>query len=313
MGRNDVPAITGFATETGGNLASIKTDADTIAKLATQQGTLVDSAKTYTFAASEALNTGKDIYFAGTAGYPEKHKISISNESIENDLTVTIKNWVVSEGEYSTLTQLNIPAQIARTNPTQIQIDDGTGSFSTAATNLTNFTNVTVNDVTVPGHVRANEALYIGSLTPFNKVYFNLGTASTDVCTLVYEYYNGSQWVALTNVTDNTVAFTATAGVYSLKFKAPSDWAKVVVNAGTSSYFIRVRCSAFTSAGTQGLITQGIMTLTANSDRFTRIIRGLVETDFKVIVQNATAGVAASQSIGGAGAFSGSIAVMRMI
>ena len=178
---------------------------------------------------------------------------------------------------------------------------------------LNSFTNVTVNDVTVPGHVRANEALYIGSLTPFNKVYFNLGTASTDVCTLVYEYYNGSQWVALTNVTDNTVAFTATAGVYSLKFKAPSDWAKVVVNAGTSSYFIRVRCSAFTSAGTQGLITQGIMTLTANSDRFTRIIRGLVETDFKVIVQNATAGVAASQSIGGAGAFSGSIAVMRMI
>lgn len=275
-----------------------------------QVSTIVDEQKTIAFANSDPINTGKDVFFTGAEGYPEKHKISILNESTETSLTVSIKNYIESLEEYSLLTQLAIPAQPARTNPTKVfYYDDSGTSFSDVTTA---FTNATANDVAVPGHAAAEvgDMLYICSqYEPFNKVYFNIGTAKTDISTLIPEYWNGSAWVALT-ATDGTVGFTL-AGIYSFIFKAPSNWASTTVNS-QAGYFIRFRCTAFTSADVAGAITQGNITLTSNDNRQTRIIRGLNEEDFKVIVQNDTA-IAAAQTIVGAGAHTPKIAVMRMI
>lgn len=131
--------------------------------------------------------------------------------------------------------------------PSSIQADDG-GVF----TNETiDGTNATINDVSIPV-TGLNDAFYIGYSKPFNIAKMKYSTAGVYSATVIWEYYNGSTWAALTCL-DETKGFTKAAGTrYLIIPNKPSDWAAVAVN-GVSAYYVRMRISAFTSATTQPL------------------------------------------------------------
>jgi hypothetical protein len=112
--------------------------------------------------------------------------------------------------------------------------------------------------VLVPASPAINDAAYFGYSFRFTEVEVEVGTAGTGN-TVVWEYYNGSAWTALSGVTDSTNSFT-TAGLKSVVWTLPWDWAKTNINAAGSMYWVRARVTvagSTTATGTQAWIGTG--------------------------------------------------------
>ena len=111
--------------------------------------------------------------------------------------------------------------------------------ITTAAANATN------NDTNLfPATSATGDYFAVGMDRPFAAVIFDQanGTAGTNQPTLVWEYWNGSSWAALTIITDETVGFSTTADGLTLSFQRPTDWATTSLNSVTK-YYIRARIS----------------------------------------------------------------------
>ena len=129
--------------------------------------------------------------------------------------------------------------------------DDG-GAFTdlTVAAN-----NAAAGDVgLLPVAALANDAFYFGegfaTSGTFNSLKITISQAGTN--TVVWEYYNGAAWVALT-VTDATQGFTSPAGSYYVQWTIPADMGHVAVN-GQDRYWVRARCTV--GAGVQPVASQ---------------------------------------------------------
>lgn len=106
-----------------------------------------------------------------------------------------------------------------------------------------------------PATEAAGDYCAFGYTAKFSKLRFDnlAATAGIDSGTLVtiWEYWDGTTWAPLTNVTDgtstggNTKAFTATAGNDKfVNFLEPLDWATTTISdAATPLYYVRVRIS----------------------------------------------------------------------
>ena len=132
------------------------------------------------------------------------------------------------------------------------QADDGGVQTDEAA----EANSAAANDMTLlPAVPVVNDAYYFGANGPFNQLTVNIGTQGDGTWTIVWEYYNGSAWVALAGVTDGTLAFEAAVGNRDVDFTRPADWARVAVN-GVTAFWIRARVSVFNAVVTQPLGTQ---------------------------------------------------------
>ena len=141
-------------------------------------------------------------------------------------------------------------------DPDSVLYYDSSGSSFSNKT--TAFKDASVNDVAVPGHAagEVGDYLAIGNSETFELISFVIGTSRTDTSTLVWEYWDGDGWVTLT-ATDNTTAFTVAPGTATVTWTAPADWTKEELSTTDPYYWVRVRCSAFSSAGVAGAITSG--------------------------------------------------------
>ena len=120
--------------------------------------------------------------------------------------------------------------------------DGGSQTDQTTAAN-----NDTTNDMTLlPSTPAVNDAYYLGSLEIQSRIYINISTAGSGTWTIVWEYWDGSAWTALSNVTDGTTGFTV-SGINSINFTVPSNWATKTVASIASVYWIRGRVSVYTS------------------------------------------------------------------
>lgn len=158
------------------------------------------------------------------------------------------EDTVVTEGTGDTLTA------------SKVWYYDASGNVHSNET--TDFNSATANDVNVPGHAEAevDDFIAIGYTDPFTSITIDVGTVKTDVSTLVFEYWDGSDWTSLA-VTDGTTGFTV-SGSHAITWTEPTDWVSKKLSTDTEAYYyVRVRCSAFTSAGTQGMISQGTLGL----------------------------------------------------
>ena len=141
-------------------------------------------------------------------------------------------------------------------NLTHVFSDDG-GAFSG---NLISAASATALWPAVPV---ANDALYFGSTDiAFKHAMLTLVQAGNQNWDLALEYYNGADWnTALTLGTNYTLFrgdgaeitslddLFAYAGILSINFFPPANWATVAVNAVTA-YWLRIRVTAFTSGAT---------------------------------------------------------------
>jgi len=84
----------------------------------------------------------------------------------------------------------------------------------------------------------------IGSLEPFSRILLDStgGTAGTDGV-VVWEYWNGETWFALSDVVDDTVGFTAAlSAAQEVSWTVPIDWAPLELNvSGGLLYYVRAR------------------------------------------------------------------------
>lgn len=73
---------------------------------------------------------------------------------------------------------------------------------------------------------------------PFSSLIFDILTPATDITTMVWEYWNGSAWTALT-VQDNTDSFS-TLGIESVHWMPPSNQDTTTVD-GIEAWWVRLR------------------------------------------------------------------------
>jgi len=112
---------------------------------------------------------------------------------------------------------------------------------------------LTTDDMTLaPAVPEADDAYYFGATKQFHEMAIELSiSASTSTWTLAMEYWDGTDWVAVTSLTDNSSQFENAAGIYHLYWTAPVGWKTTTVNDQGPFYYVRYRVSAFTSISAQ--------------------------------------------------------------
>jgi hypothetical protein len=111
-----------------------------------------------------------------------------------------------------------------------------------------------LNDVPLlPSGPVVDDAVFWGCDNPCRIVTFDIDTAGVNDLTLVWEYWDGDSYEALTGVTDDTSDFTG-LGRETVSWDMPSDWATTTVT-GTAvdSFWGRARVSEVVSETTQPL------------------------------------------------------------
>lgn len=149
--------------------------------------------------------------------------------------------------------------QVAAAGPTFV--DQTTGFNDPTAANWTVF----------PVGELVTDYAAIGSAVPFGRVtMFNTGGTQGVGGVVVWEYWNGAAWTALTGVVDGTTGFTAavSANPQILTFTIPSDWATTTLNVVTA-YYIRARITTIYTTNpiySQGFVGGVDWTLIARPD-----------------------------------------------
>lgn len=91
------------------------------------------------------------------------------------------------------------------------------------------------------------DAFYFGGDVPFEEVEIDMSVAAVGAHAVTWEYYSDatSDWAALTGVTDDTVAFTASTAFNRVaSWSDPGvDWVSTTVNGQGPFYFVRARVS----------------------------------------------------------------------
>lgn len=136
-----------------------------------------------------------------------------------------------------------------------------------AAANRTNDTtdanDADANDVilmqAVPSIAATADSTNFAGTAPFKGLIINIGTQGAGTWTVTWQYWNGSTWAALSNVTDGTSAWTAAAGNHYVTWDVPTNWAEsdATHSGGTiTGYWVRALLTTYTSMTVQPLMTQ---------------------------------------------------------
>lgn len=144
---------------------------------------------------------------------------------------------------------------LAQTGASQVwQVDDSGGPSFVDET--TDFNDAGTNDVDpFPATEAVDDYMAVGFTQAFGDLVINVGTAGVGGV-VAWEYWNGTAWIVLSGVTDDTNDFT-TSGSNSITFTVPQDWAVLVLNGSASLFYIRARVTTVYS--TNPLITQGFV------------------------------------------------------
>lgn len=88
--------------------------------------------------------------------------------------------------------------------------------------------------------LETTEFIYFGRVKPFDALFAEVAVPNAVAASLVVEYWNGTAFVAVSNLVDDTKAFSRGGFI---QFDRPTDWAESTVNPHTA-YFIRISPSA---------------------------------------------------------------------
>ena len=122
--------------------------------------------------------------------------------------------------------------------------DDG-GSLTDETTGANN---ATANDMTLlPATLEVGDAYDFGGEFPFGKLVLNVGTLGAGNYTIIWKYWNGSAWVNLSDVDDETDMFKR-PGIRKVTFTIPGDWAASTIET-IEAYWIRAEVTAYTVNG----------------------------------------------------------------
>ena len=133
------------------------------------------------------------------------------------------------------------------------QDDGGTTTDDTIDANDAGASDVAL----IPTVQVTNDAFYFLADHQYRILHMNIGTAGVfnlSADPFIWEYYNGTAYVALSNVSDGTNFFT-NAGTNTVSWDIPDDMARTTFN-GTDGFPVRARATFGDTWGTQALATQ---------------------------------------------------------
>lgn len=84
--------------------------------------------------------------------------------------------------------------------------------------------------------IDGGDALYLGKATKFKEIYLDFAVAGS-YGAVVWEYWNGSAWTALSGLAGAAAALAADGKV---NWTLPSDWATKVINSSEPLYWLKV-------------------------------------------------------------------------
>ena len=177
------------------------------------------------------------------------------------DVPFAISGGELIAGNFIKTTALNTAVQQGATDiphmpPTgRIQIEGAVQKVGSVFTEYTTEAQSdTTNDLPLLGPSPSiNDAWLFGCDNPCRIFNQEIDTAGVGSWAITYEYWNGTDWIALSNVQDLTTGFTV-VGANSTTWDMPTDWAtQTVTGSAVNSYWGRARVSAFTSITTQPL------------------------------------------------------------
>jgi len=126
--------------------------------------------------------------------------------------------------------------------------DGGVMTDETAAAN-----DAVADDVTLmPAAPAADDAYYFGASAMFNILHITVSTNGSWSGTYTYEYWDGDEWKAVSDLSDPTNGFTAGTGTFDITWTCPTDWQTTTVD-GNDLYWVRFRIVTFSSITTQPL------------------------------------------------------------
>lgn len=109
-----------------------------------------------------------------------------------------------------------------------------------------------LDDMTLlPASPTVGDAYYFGKENRFSGFNIHISTGGAGTWDIVWEYYDGSTWQPLPNISDGTTDFQ-NAKNNIVSWDVPSDWVRAQVNED-EQYFVRARLDSFTSISEQPL------------------------------------------------------------
>ena len=108
------------------------------------------------------------------------------------------------------------------------------------------------NDITLlPASPTTNDAYYWGHGEKFNQLKLEVSTAAdSGFATLTWEYWNGSSWASLPNISDGTNNYE-NEGINTVSWTDPTGWATTSVNSQGPYYYVRARQNSLSIGLTQ--------------------------------------------------------------
>jgi len=191
-----------------------------------------------------------------TALYTYAVNITNTGSNDQDDVVVSVNlsaaelidGEFIAQGALNTIVQksgVNVPAMPA-TGRIQVegavQQDGGVFTeYTTAAQNAT------ANDLPLLPTAAVDDAFYFGCDNPCRILTVDIDTAGVGTWTILWEYWDGSSFTALSGVDDRTNGFTS-LGRRTVSWDMPTDWAtQTVTGSSVNSYWARARASAVTS------------------------------------------------------------------
>ncbi|KKM66176.1 hypothetical protein LCGC14_1483790, partial [marine sediment metagenome] len=189
-----------------------------------------------------AVDTSTALYFANLR--------ALNTGSGQTDLQVPFgmsgqalvdQNFIVSSGLNSVVVGLDgelVPAMPASLQNSMESCKQYVDIGTTYTTYTTECNNDTVGDVGLfLGTPAVDDSFLFGLHSPGRVLSFSISQAAVWDADLVWYYWNGSDWVALSNVEDTSTDFTV-AGFNTLAFDLPAGWVESTVDS-VASYWIR--------------------------------------------------------------------------
>jgi hypothetical protein len=99
------------------------------------------------------------------------------------------------------------------------------------------------------------DAYYFGYSSKFNKIKLQIGVKGVGTWSIAWEYYDGSNWIGVKGLDDDTLGFTVALGSWYVKYTMPKDWEQCVVYS-KRAYWIRARLYNYSAITVQPKGTQ---------------------------------------------------------
>ena len=252
------------------------------------------------FPANAAQYYGEEIVIPRPFSHSHsKYVVYVNNPSNVTTLNLSIRNGstypnAIQYGEIATKT-VPVSTYTAMTATAWSSCFTSIGGVLSDESGDANDANA-ANDVPF-SFANANDAIYFGDDSKFQRLRVNVGTASTNTSTFVWEYYNAdaSAWAEIPIVTDSTATVAgrpfSVAGWNVVSFQVPADWGTLDPAADPlSAYWIRARVSTYVAGGVKPALSQVQYKPVPFANTYAYVIEGMFNgSDVKVALGNNTA------------------------